>query len=70
MNAIEADKQQVLAAAEPTPASAWRAAAAAEITDELLEWPPDVFALTDVVLARSGAYRFAMSQHADTRRPP
>lgn len=70
MNAIKADKQQVHPPGEPTPTSAWRAAAATEITDGLLEWPPDVFALTDVVLARSGAYRFAMSQHADTRWPP
>jgi hypothetical protein len=35
---------------EPTPASTWYAATGAPITDRLLEWPPDVFALTNVVL--------------------
>jgi hypothetical protein len=34
---------------EPTLASTWRAASSAAITDELLEWPPDVFALTNVI---------------------
>ena len=31
------------------------------ITDRLLEWPPDVFALTNVVLARAEAFRYALS---------
>src|SRR6202034_4693670 len=34
------------ASQEPTPASVWRAAAGTTIGDELLEWPPDLFALT------------------------
>src|SRR4029077_20387443 len=46
---------------EPTPASTWYAASGAPITDRLLEWPPDVFALTNVVLARAEAFRFALS---------
>ena len=46
---------------EPTPASTWYAASGALITDRLLEWPPDVFALTNVVLARAEAFRFALS---------
>ena len=46
---------------EPTPASTWHAASGAPITDRLLEWPPDVFALTNVVLARAEAFRFALS---------
>jgi hypothetical protein len=46
---------------EPTLASTWHAASSAPITDELLEWPPDVFALTNVILARSEAFRFALS---------
>jgi hypothetical protein len=45
----------------PTPASTWYAASGALITDGLLEWPPDVFALTNVVLARAEAFRFALS---------
>ena len=46
---------------EPTAASAWYAASGTCITDQLLEWPPDVFALTNVVLARAEAFRHALS---------
>ena len=46
---------------EPTPASTWYAASGAAITDRLLEWPPDVFALTNVVLGRADAFRYALS---------
>jgi hypothetical protein len=49
---------------EPTPASVWQAAAGSTIGDELLEWPPDLFALTEVILQRSEAYRFAFSPPA------
>ena len=30
------------------------------MTDELLEWPPDIFALTNVILSKSEAFRFAL----------
>jgi hypothetical protein len=46
---------------EPTLASTWHAASGRAITDELLDWPPDVFAVTNVILARSEAFRFALS---------
>jgi hypothetical protein len=46
---------------EPTPASTWYAATGALITDRMLEWPPDVFALTNVVLARAEGFRYALS---------
>jgi hypothetical protein len=46
---------------EPTLASTWYAASGGAITDELLDWPPDVFALANVILARSEAFRFALS---------
>ena len=46
---------------DPTLASTWYAASGAPVTDQLLEWPPDVFALTNVVLARAEAFRFALS---------
>jgi hypothetical protein len=46
---------------EPTLASAWYAASGAPITDRLLEWPPDVFALTNVLLTRAEAFRYALS---------
>ena len=42
---------------EPTLASTWHVASGGAITDELLEWPQDLFALTNVILARSEAFR-------------
>src|SRR5262249_39767768 len=35
---------------EPTLASVWQAVAGSAISDQLLEWPPDLFPLTDVIL--------------------
>ena len=55
---------------EPTPASIWQAVAGLTITDDLLEWPPDLFALTDVILERSEAYRFLLSPPAGVEWPP
>src|SRR5215831_13153705 len=55
---------------EPTLASAWQAAAATAIGDELLQWPPDLLALTEVILERSEAYRFALSPPAGVHWPP
>jgi hypothetical protein len=55
---------------EPTLASVWQAVAGATISDTLLEWPPDLFALTEVILQRSQAYRFALSPPAGTTWPP
>ena len=55
---------------EPTPACAWRAVAQSPATDELLECPQDVFALTEVILARSEAYRFALSPPGRAPWPP
>src|SRR5262245_13324363 len=46
---------------EPTAGSVWFGAAVDRITDELLEWPPDLLALTELILTRSEAYRFALS---------
>jgi hypothetical protein len=46
----------------PTLASTWYAASGGPITDELLEWPPDVFALTNELLRRAEAFRFALSR--------
>ncbi len=48
-------------ASEPTLASEWHAASRGWITDDLLDWPPDLFALTNVILTRSEAFRFALS---------
>jgi hypothetical protein len=41
---------------EPTQASAWHAASGGAITDELLDWPPDLVGLANLILARSGAF--------------
>jgi hypothetical protein len=46
---------------DPTPASTWQAIAGSPIGDDLLEWPPDLFALTNVILDRAEAFRFALS---------
>jgi hypothetical protein len=56
--------------AEPTLASTWQAVAGSPIGDELLEWPPDVFALTDVILERAEAYRFVLSPPEGVLWPP
>ena len=55
---------------EPTPASTWQAAAGSPIGDELLEWPPDVFALTDVILERAEAFRFVLVPPDGVLWPP
>ena len=53
-----------------TLASVWQGVSGAGFTDNLLEWPPDVFALTNVLLGRSEAFRFALSPPAGRRWPP
>ena len=53
-----------------TPSSVWGTVACGTIGDDLLDWPPDVFALTDLILARSEAYRFALSPPSGLSWPP
>jgi hypothetical protein len=55
---------------EFTPAAIWDALAGSPLDDELLDWPPDLFALTEVILGRSEAYRFALSPPGDSSWPP
>ena len=55
---------------EPTAASVWQSVAGTTIEDHLLEWPPDVFALTHTLLERSEAYRFALSAPDEAEWPP
>src|SRR5262249_56202141 len=55
---------------QTTSASMWHALAGVSITDELLEWPPDLFALTDLILRRSEAYRFILSPRTGMTWPP
>jgi hypothetical protein len=40
------------------------------MSDELLDWPPDVFALTNIILERSDAFRFVLSPPAGAAWPP
>jgi hypothetical protein len=71
MSVIAGDVRQSGARAEPpTLASTWRAISGVGFTDELLAWPPDVFALTNVLLDRSEAFRFALSPPEGVRWPP
>jgi hypothetical protein len=53
-----------------TVGSLWQNVTGSGIDDELLEWPPDVLALTEVILERSSAYRFALSPPRDHEWPP
>jgi hypothetical protein len=46
---------------EPTAASVWPALTDDAIDDELVEWPPDLFALANVILSHTEAFRFALS---------
>ncbi|HKA48835.1 MAG TPA: hypothetical protein VKK19_04480 [Candidatus Dormibacteraeota bacterium] len=48
----------------------WHDIAGRRLGDELLEWAPDLVAFTDVVLARSEAYRFAVSPPEGSSWPP
>src|SRR5215470_14713902 len=48
----------------------WHDIAGRRLGDELLEWAPDLFAFTDVVLARSEAYRFVVSPPEGASWPP
>ncbi|RPI20593.1 MAG: hypothetical protein EHM57_07760, partial [Actinobacteria bacterium] len=54
----------------PTIASYFRSFAADTSWDELCRWPPDVFALANVVLDQTEAYRFAVAPPAGRRWPP
>jgi hypothetical protein len=64
MTAIDAARQQ------PTPASVWQALSGTAIGREVLDWPPDLLAMTEVILQRSEAYRFALSPPGGSTWPP
>lgn len=55
---------------DPTPTSTWLALSGRPITDEILQWPPDLFALTDVILDYTQAYRFVFSPPGGMTWPP
>jgi hypothetical protein len=53
-----------------TVGSLWHHIAGRRLGDELLDWAPDLFAFTNVVLDRSEAYRFVVSPPEGTSWPP
>ena len=55
---------------DATLASTWHTFCGSPITDEFLEWPADLFALTDVILKRSEVYRFVLSPPSGAKWPP
>ncbi|HEX8801148.1 MAG TPA: hypothetical protein VF772_21170 [Terriglobales bacterium] len=55
---------------ELTPASVWRSLTGISISDEFLDWPADVFALTEVILRRSEVHRFVLSPPEGWVWPP
>jgi hypothetical protein len=55
---------------EPTLASVWYSLTGGSISDEFLNWPADMFALTEVILRRSEVYRFVLSPPRSAVWPP
>ena len=53
-----------------TTGSLWQAMSGRPLSADLLDWPPDLFALTSLVLQRSGAFRFALSPPPGRQWPP
>ena len=48
----------------------WQAISGRPVSADLLDWPPDLFALTSLLLQRSGAFRFALSPPPGRQWPP
>ena len=57
-------------ASEATIASTWLAVGQRLADEDLLDWPPEVFAFTDVILDRAEAYRFVVSPPTGRAWPP
>jgi hypothetical protein len=55
---------------EATIGSSWFAASGRPVDNGLLQWPPDMFAFTDLILDRAEAYRFVVSPPVGRRWPP
>ena len=64
MSSVRADSPSYAQVDEPTLDYVWHSVSGKPITDELLDWPPDLFALTNVILERSQAFRFALPPSA------
>ena len=55
---------------ELSPASIWQHTVGGAISDELLEWPPDLFALTEAILECSESHRLLLRPPVGARWPP
>jgi hypothetical protein len=53
-----------------SPASIWQDSVDAPIGDELLEWPPDLFALTEAILEHSESHRLLLHPPVGAQWPP
>src|ERR1700746_3832098 len=53
-----------------TAGSLWQAMSGQPLSADLLDWPPDLFALTSLLLQRSGAFRFALAPPPGRQWPP
>jgi hypothetical protein len=63
-------RQTMLRAKPPTIASTWESVSGIPFAEELVDWPPDVFAFTEVILERSQACRFVLSRPEAFDWPP
>jgi hypothetical protein len=70
MSTLRSDPRRATRTTGQTMGSVWRAAAGAPITDALLHWPADLFALSSVLLAEAQAFRFALSPPTGRQWPP
>ena len=69
MSSAETNSSSYARVAEPTLAYVWHSVSGQPIADDLLDWPPDVFAFTNVILERSYAFRFALPPSNDWPPP-
>jgi hypothetical protein len=61
MTTISGDEQLTRSRIDEAKAAhVWYALAACPLSNTLPEWPPDVFALTNVILDRTEAFRYAL----------
>jgi hypothetical protein len=55
---------------QPTVRSFWHALSARDVSEDLLEWPPDLFGFTHSILGRTQAFRFVLSPPVGHAWPP
>jgi hypothetical protein len=60
----------IATAKPPTIASTWESVSGIPFSRELIDWPPDVLAFTEMMLERSQAYRFVLAPPGAVEWPP